>query len=205
MINGRKQARRNTYKCIVFHCNILIFAENVFMKSLLFITLFTLTATFCHSQRNEKATNYPTYKFNIEGGYNIAIRKDDTGRFDFSTSHGITFNDLFFIGAGIGLHNYSKINGPHFPTFLEVRSDLLKVQGIAVPFIGIKAGCTFNGADSFDYIGTYLAPYVGVHFLALEEHSLYLSVGYTNQEFSYDYYNAIHNLGGITIKVGFDF
>ena len=131
------------------------------------------------------------YKAFVELGYNVGIGEYSIDRFEVQTSHGFKFSPCFFVGAGIGLEHYHKLDITAIPVFCDIRANILET--LVSPTIGLKIGYSFK-----DVKGFYMSPSVGCKMDAF-----IVSVGYVLQfvktEFG-DYLNE-----GVSFKIGYSF
>lgn len=163
------------------------------------------------------------YRGFLEAGYTIGVGDYGEGRVDITTSHGYQVCPYFFAGVGVGLNYYT--NGEVFgvPLFADLRADILNNN--ITPFVDFKIGYSVA-----DVSGFYMCPSLGCRFGFGNNLGMHISVGYTYQKYKYkgtigyytynydDYgygysYPSYHsrsfsesvNVGGITLKLGFEF
>lgn len=141
------------------------------------------------------------YRFFVDVADTFGVGDWIDNRVEISTTHGYQFNEHFFIGGGIGVHYYYDEDFVAIPIFANMRIDLSKTK--VTPFIDMRAGYSI-----YQYTGAYIAPSVGVRFRLGTWGALNASVGYTSQsiyfdDYWYDYETI--NIGGITLRVGFEF
>jgi hypothetical protein len=155
-------------------------------------------------------TSYHTaagYRGFIDLGYTIGIGDRGLGRAEFNTSHGCQVNPYFFFGLGAGLHYYHKKETAFVPIYTDFRGNFL--NGSVVPFVGFKAGYSFDASHSLEDCGPYLAPSVGVKFDISDYAAMNISIGYTAQWIRfYDCDSPMFvrkNNEGFSVKAGFEF
>ncbi|MDR0750869.1 MAG: hypothetical protein LBF62_15040 [Tannerellaceae bacterium] len=115
------------------------------------------------------------------------------------------------------------------PIFVDVRYNFI-TEGQIIPFAGLKAGYSMGLASTKLNINTdnekrlktetkiagagfYVAPSIGVKYVASSSFAVNLSLGYTMQMFDLSYRDTKNNLintykknnGGISIKIGLEF
>jgi len=148
----------------------------------------------------------------IELGYTVGMGDLSLGRIELLISQGHQFSPYFYFGGGSGL-NYYCTNGANdliIPVFLDFRGNF--IEGAVVPFVGLKAGYSFT-TKKLGGMGVYIAPSVGVKFMTSEKNAINLSLSYTAQIGTIDYYDYRYsvvysekkNIGGLSIKVGYEF
>lgn len=155
-------------------------------------------------------STYPHYRGFVDFGYSIGVGSDidDTGRIDFTTSHGVQVNPYLYVGLGAGVNYYSEAENASywsFPIFFNPRVNF--IEGPVSPFLDMKVGYALGQ----DVKGFYLAPSVGAGFRTSNSNMINVSAGYTLQNVEVVYYNGYSgwtdrkNIGAITLKVGFEF
>jgi len=164
------------------------------------------------STKSYKQTGYRGF---IDFGYTFGTGDFDLGRLELTTSHGALITPNLFIGGGTGIHYYCTdgLSEVVVPLFLDIQGIANSTKSIA-PFGGLKIGYSFDATESFEDLGLYFAPSVGMKFLLDNNKSINLSLGYTFQYvkvyiYYYGYGGYIQtkhvNMGGISLKVGFEF
>lgn len=142
----------------------------------------------------------PGYRGFIDLGYTIGTGDYGEDRVEFATSHGYQFAHFLYAGLGAGVHYYFDSEVVEIPIFAHLRSEFLNNR--ISPFFDFKIGYTV-----YDATGFYLTPTVGCRFAIGNRAGFSVGLGYTMQKIEYDdyYYSGSENVGGLSIKVGFDF
>ena len=149
------------------------------------------------------------YKGFVDLGYTAGVGDYGTGRVELTTSHGYQFNSYLFVGGGTGFQYYHEAETFTMPIFADIRANFMK--GPIVPFVGFKAGYTFDLSEDAGGLGCYLSPSAGVKLAVSSGVALNLSVGYTAQMVNIDYedysgyYSGHVTLNGVSFKVGIEF
>lgn len=98
------------------------------------------------------------YKGIVEGGVGYDFFEEQLA-FSVSTSHGVIFNDSFFIGANVGLFHSRVSNNNRYdlyyvPTLALDSRYYFHLQTIGLqPYIGAQAGVGFSKNDYWYYTG----------------------------------------------------
>lgn len=98
------------------------------------------------------------YKGIVEGGVGYDFFEEQLA-FSVSTSHGVIFNDSFFIGANVGLFHSRVSNNNRYdlyyvPTLALDSRYYFHLQAIGLqPYIGAQAGVGFSKNDYWYYTG----------------------------------------------------
>lgn len=99
------------------------------------------------------------YKGIVEGGVGYDFFEEQLA-FSVSTSHGVIFNDSFFIGANVGLFHSRVSNNNRYdlyyvPTLALDSRYYFHLQAIGLqPYIGAQAGVGFSKNDYWYYTGS---------------------------------------------------
>lgn len=99
------------------------------------------------------------YKGIVEGGVGYDFFEEQLA-FSVSTSHGVIFNDSFFIGANAGLFHSRVSNNNRYdlyyvPTLALDSRYYFHLQAIGLqPYIGAQAGVGFSKNDYWYYTGS---------------------------------------------------
>lgn len=127
----------------------------------------------------------------------------DYYKMDFAL--GYRFSSDFYIGAGTGLHYYSKIESSLFPLFGRLQYNITPTK--VTPFISCDLGYSFDPEDDFNGIGTIINPTIGVKFKSTNNSAVFLSLGYESQQFKfeYNYLSYSVNSGAICLTLGSTF
>lgn len=100
-----------------------------------------------------RSENFGTLDFNG----NLMTLRDNTFYTGFTTSHGYQINQMFFIGAGLGMERCGKLDNWVAPLFVQGRVDL-KFRKFT-PFGDLRLG-----ANLAEGVGMYLSPTIGYRF-----------------------------------------
>ena len=141
-----------------------------------------------------KKKNYDTAKFRgfIDLGYSLGMGAPRNDYWLIETSFGYQLTPRCYVGAGIGMHNFSpkvssyplrldKITAepndpdwqsPFVPLYGECRYSLRSENG-HTPWASIKLG-----ANVITHKGFFLSPSVGIHLAAKQYFSFNIGVGY---------------------------
>lgn len=141
------------------------------------------------------------YKGFVDGGFTVG---DYDVAMEVNTSHGFQINPYFYVGGGLGLHAYMDYECLNIPIFSNVRVNFLNKK--ASPYVDYKLGVSIG-----DFPGFYSSLSVGCKIKKFN-----VSLGYTVQlaevyDYYYDYYSGGYynyytdNIGGFTLKAGFEF
>lgn len=99
------------------------------------------------------------YKGIVEGGVGYDFFEEQLA-FSVSTSHGVIFNDSFFIGANVGffhsrVSNNNRYDLYYVPTLALDSRYYFHLQAIGLqPYIGAQAGVGFSKNDYWYYTGS---------------------------------------------------
>ena len=99
------------------------------------------------------------YKGIVEGGVGYDFFEEKLA-FSVSTSHGVIFNDSFFIGANVGffhsrVSNNNRYDLYYVPTLALDSRYYFHLQAIGLqPYIGAQAGVGFSKNDYWYYTGS---------------------------------------------------
>ena len=144
------------------------------------------------------------YRDFVELGYTIGTGLFGSDRVEFSTTHGYQFIPYFYAGIGTGVHYYHDASAVRIPIYADLRVDFMKRP--VCPFIDLKIGYTV-----YEDRGFYLNPMAGVRFSIGRRNALNVGLGYTMQRIEYSYedlygiYSDSVNIGGFSIRLGFEF
>ena len=150
------------------------------------------------------------YKGFVDAGVTIGTGLNEMTRIEFNTSHGYQISPAFFLGAGTGVHVYIDQSTAVIPIFLEMRGTV-PTQSRFAPFLTVRGGYSFMASDGLYEMGWYLAPAAGLKVKVNDRTAWNISLGYTAQWFHFDYdgyyinINEYVNLGGVSLKLGFEF
>ncbi len=136
------------------------------------------------------------YRGFVDLGFTIGTGGGAFNRLDLTTSHGVQIFPQLFVGAGVGLSYFYDLSSLAMPIFADIRTDILNSK--TTPFVDFKIGYS-----PVDLSGLYLSPTIGCRF-----NKFSIGVSYIMQKAPiYDYWGDTYrvNLGGISLKVGFEF
>ncbi|MBR5101876.1 MAG: hypothetical protein IK092_01985 [Muribaculaceae bacterium] len=141
-----------------------------------------------------KKKNYDTAKFRgfIDLGYSLGVGEPRNDFWLVETSFGYQFTPNYYLGAGIGVHNFdAKIDTypmrydlavpehndpnwryPFIPVYLEGRYNF-RSETYNTPFVSLKVGTTF-----INHPGFYTSPTVGYHFKSNQYFSFNVGIAY---------------------------
>ena len=132
------------------------------------------------------------YKGFIDLGYTIGAGDWGVDRIELTTSHGYQFNPYLYIGAGVSANYYYDAELFGLPFFAHARANL--INNSISPYIDFKIGYSI-----IDIEGFYMSPSIGCKIKSFN-----IGVGYVLQTADV-YYDWSENIGGISIKLGFEF
>ena len=175
-----------------------------------------ITGERIYKPKEQKITGYRGF---VDFGYTFGTGDFSVSRLELLTSHGVQMSNMFFLGGGTGFNYYCTDGASDFliPFFGDFRVNFM--NGPISPILGIKAGVSFNASDSFNYLGFYLAPSIGVRYAFSSNFATNFTIGYTHQRlgtieyydgYGYGYYNYGYNskhinTGGVSLKIGIEF
>lgn len=144
-----------------------------------------------HESRKKQ---YDTSKFRgfVEAGYSLGFGEPRNDYWLIETSFGYQFNAHYYLGAGIGIHNFKanidsypmrndlavpvhndpKWEYPFIPLYLEGRYNW-RSEVHNTPWLSLKLG-----ANTFNHSGLFASPSVGFHFATTQYFSFNIGLGY---------------------------
>ncbi len=147
----------------------------------------------------------------LEAGYTFGLGFYGENRITFLATAGWQINPNFFVGIGSGENYFTESKLYGIPIYADFRANIYN-NGIS-PFFDIKAGYSIADVQGF-----YFSPSVGCRLGSGNNTAFTISIGYELQKAdcftivtnAYDPNGAgivvsNENVGGITIKVGFEF
>lgn len=159
------------------------------------------------------------YRGFVDIGGVIGTGEDGDAVFSLTTSHGYQVNPYFFVGGGLGVEHHFDYEKTFIPLFVDLRTYF--IPNSISPYLDVKFGyAPAVGSDDYDLEfkgGAYLNPSLGVTFSVNSQFAMNLSVGYNLQWLKYtsyiytgvgDYYYSFKGttlLGGVSLKLGFEF
>lgn len=124
-----------------------------------------------------------------------------------NSAHGFQINPYFYIGGGLGLHAYMDYECLNIPIFSNVRVNFLNKK--ASPYVDCKLDVSIGDIPGFYSslsIGCKIKKFnvsLGYTVQLGEVYDRYYVSDYYGGNYEYDYY--IDNVGGLTLKAGFEF
>lgn len=122
----------------------------------------------------------------------------DAGRLSLTTSHGVQINPYLFVGGGTTVNYYPSASYFSLPLFANVRGSFM--DNSISPFVDLKIGYTI-----FDVTGFYFSPSIGCRFGLQNGNGVNVSLGYEMQKGTLEESNYSVTVGGIALRVGYDF
>ena len=166
------------------------------MKRLLF-----LCAIMVASLPYANAQNKAYYHGEFELGYSSSVGNVAIDRFNFHLINGISLNDYFACGIGIGIDGYTYLKQIYhvLPVYANMKGFIPANDNIT-PYISLSCGIGFGISE---YIskesGLSLESSIGMRLFE----NYKLEIGYHSQRISNEGLGI--NLGAIQLKVGFMF
>ena len=178
------------------------------MKKLL-VFLMVLCSVNSFAQHKRSDGNGPTTGFKIfaEGGYSQGAGIYGEERVSFMASAGYFFKSHLFTGIGSGENYYTSSKKHSIPLYGIIRVNLL--NNSISPFIDAKVGYSIG-----DIKGLYFTPSVGARWMIDDIIAFTTSIGYEFQRTddlnlnNNNNINAVqskHNIGALSLKIGFEF
>lgn len=131
------------------------------MKKIVCLALLTLIASWNVFAQSKE------YTWNLELGGRVDVSKGTAGgEFNVATTHGVQFQDGFFMGGGAGLSPLLHSHGLSVPIFAEAR---YSIPGLSIqPFVACRGGLeyTFGNkmSEGLDITTYFLSPSIGIDF-----------------------------------------
>lgn len=141
-----------------------------------------------------KKKNYDTSKFRgfIDLGYSLGVGEPRNDYWLIETSFGYQFTPHYYLGAGIGMHNFDAIvstyplrydlpepvnndpywRSPFIPLYVDGRYNLYS-ENRHTPWVDLKIG-----ANVINHAGFFLSPSLGMHFATGQYFTINVGVGY---------------------------
>lgn len=168
-----------------------------------------------HEKRKK---NYDTSHFRgfVDVGYALGLGPSRNHYWLIETSFGYQFNAHYYLGAGIGLHNFKaqvdtyplrndlavpehndpKWDFPLVPVYVEGRYNL-RSETMGTPWASLKVG-----ANTFSHSGFFASPSLGWHFAASQYFSFNVGIGYALHTAKYKLWCTGDTPGAIPDKSG---
>lgn len=118
---------------------------------------------------------------NFDGS--VLTYRENTFYTGISTSHGYQIDNMFFVGAGLGMEYYSGLGNWLAPLFVQGRADFL--FGKFTPFGDLRLG--YNVTDGG---GVYVSPTIGYRFNWGRKVGVNLGLGMSVAGYTVDYYEG---------------
>mgnify|MGYP001087263009 FL=1 len=119
--------------------------------------------------------------FDIHG--NLRIERQGSFYTGITTSHGYQINQMFFIGAGLGMERCGKLDNWVTPIFIQGRIDLK--FGKFTPFGDLRLG-----ANVAEGAGIYISPTIGYRFNWGRKMGVNLGAGLTLAGYRSEHYEG---------------
>jgi len=150
------------------------------------------------------------YKAIIESGFVFGIGEYGLNRFKLDFVNAYQVNPYFSLGLGIGLRSYYKFNAPVLlPIFADFRANF--IDNLTSPYVSLGVGYSFDATNSFESMGFYLNPTLGVTLMIPRNHSINIGVGYEAQRLNFivtdwrNSYVVTKNSGAINLVISLAF
>ena len=152
------------------------------MKKLLVILLLLITMSGYSQIWNTTRQTDLDKKIYVttELGYEIYVNGEGESRPSFDIIVMTNPEDMFTFGVGTGIRYYNQ-DFILLPIYGEVRAYPFTYRKNLLPFMSVKLGYSFNTADSFESVGIFTMPSIGISFENWHKQYYSLSVGYTMQ------------------------
>lgn len=144
------------------------------------------------------------YSADVDLGYTLTFDKEGislSDRINFSTTHGVMFNERFFVGAGAGLDYFFDSEGEWYmmPLYANVKGFLPLSEKTSL-FASVDVGYSLylSGYYTVGSGAFYCSPAVGVKLSSFK-----LQVGYNILSFSDDGFSD--SVGAMQFKIGYVF
>lgn len=138
--------------------------------------------------------NYDTSKFRgfIDVGYSLGLGTTRNDYWLIETSFGYQFNTHWYLGGGIGLHNF-KARVETYPLRNDLAVPEYNDPSWDFPFVPVYAEGRYNwrsethgtpwaslklGANTFNHSGFFASPSLGYHFGTSQYFSFNIGIGY---------------------------
>lgn len=179
---------------------------SVFVYEISDVLKITKERPVASSYTDKKNSNFSRrgYRAFVDVGGAIGVGDYGDAVFSISTSHGFQPNPYIFIGAGIGIDYHFDWEAAFLPIFADVR--VYPLDTPITPFFGVKVGYS-----PVDGKGFYFNPAVGASFGIAKKFAMNVSVGYNMQMAKIEYWSPYYtyeeneNIGGVSLKLGFEF
>jgi len=153
-----------------------------------------LTDEIDYISHERRTKNYDTSRFRgfVDVGYSLGVGAPRNDYWLVETSFGYQFNAHYYLGAGIGLHNFHARVGsyplrtdlavpepndpdwgfPFIPVYVEGRYNV-RSETLGTPWASVKLG-----ASTFNHSGFFASPSLGYHFGSSQYFSFNIGLGY---------------------------
>ena len=150
------------------------------------------------------------YKGIVEAGFAFGIGEFGMNRFKLDFINAYQINPYFSLGLGIGARNYYDLNAPVLvPIFADFRANF--IDNLTSPYLSLGVGYSFDATNSFESMGFYLNPTLGVTIMIHRNHSINVGVGYEMQRLNFfvtdwrNYTVLTKNSGAISLVLSLAF
>jgi len=156
------------------------------------------------------------YKGIVDLGYYFGVGDYSVDRLNFNFINGYQVNPYFSFGVGTGVHYYLASGGGDdqvlIPFFADLRVNF--INKAVSPYLSFDIGYSFNASDSFDGVGIFISPTIGVSYKIPEGCEIHAGIGFQMQRVNYDvyddyygdyYYSSHIDMSAIAVKIGLSF
>src|SRR5574344_487298 len=187
--------------------------KKVFIFFVLCIICLTASAQFSNLGHEVHSTSTTSNGFQsfLETGYTFGDKnyylvnksgaEKDGGRLELLTSFGSRVNDIFYVGAGVGVNYYTDADIFTIPLYADLKA-YIPVNSLISPYIDLKSGYAIGTGDYKG--GLYIDFTAGI-----EISGFIIGIGYVTQSLKYklrsNYYSDSFNTDGLILKVGYAF
>lgn len=169
------------------------------------VILLFLVCLFGQSQVNAQH-NY-RYQGDVEVGFAAGIGTFGFDRVNVHSTHGVRFNEYFFLGAGTGLDCFTNyiydLPELSLPLFLNTKG-YLPVSPKVNMFLSLSIGASIGMTEGVKGLsGLLFTPAVGTSIKVKDHKAINISLGYNMQKWG-DSGITLNN-DAVALKVGFQF
>ena len=174
------------------------------------------TATLQNYQKWQSRHTLQGYRWTVEAAYEFDIDNTkvqalnalddkipiDNRNFNFATVHGYQFNNFFYLGAGIGVQQYTAVNATSMPIFADLRVNFLNDRKLT-PYADFRIGGAIGRIGGFRATAM-----LGVRIKTIHRQAALIGIGITKES---DY--PCHAVSGteyfegttLGIRIGYEF
>lgn len=147
------------------------------------------------------------YQGDVEAGFAAGVGLLGFDRINLHTTHGVRFNEYFFLGAGGGLDCFTNyiydLPELSLPVYLNTKG-YLPISSKTNMFLSFDIGTSIGLTEGVKGVGgLLLTPSLGFNFKIRETKSINVSLGYNYQQWG-DGILSVNN-DAVAIKLGFQF